>query len=306
MSGSMLNIVIKLAALLLAILLWFNVVSQKPYEYDIALPLKVIDLPDDLAAVTAWPESLMVKVQAEGNILLRNDWKEDGLRLRGGRLKRGFNNFIYDLETIALVRSEGINLLEIVASPEAHVQLDRVDSAYKPIASHLAVMPDEDYMLISGSLSIDPSQVMVTGPASVLRQIDTIYTEAKILDHADEPISYKTKLEFSSDAQITFRQDSVVVSVNINRIISRRFDSVQVRYEKTVNNKTIILDPAKISLIVSGPESYFDSLLASSLTARINLPVGVPAGYAIPRADLPPNFSIEKTIPDSIRVVITP
>ncbi|MEE9442524.1 MAG: CdaR family protein [candidate division Zixibacteria bacterium] len=306
MSGSMLNIVIKLAALLLAVLLWFNVVSQKQYEYDISLPLKVFEFPDDLAAITAWPESLTVKVQADGSILLRNDWKEDGLRLRGGRLKRGYNNFIYNLETIALVRSEGISLLEIVNSPEARVQLDRVDSAYRPIASLLAVVPDEDYMVVKGTLSIEPSEVMITGPASVLRQIDSVFTEAKIIDNVDEPVSYNAKLEVSSDAQITFGHDSATVNINIDRILSRRIDSVQVSIEKAINDKTIILDPATISLVVSGPESYFDSLVTSSLTAQIDLPTDALAGYAVPQVDLPPNFSIVKIIPDSIRVVITP
>jgi hypothetical protein len=306
MSGSMLNIVIKLAAILLAVLLWFNVVSQKQYEYNISLPLKVFELPEDLAAITTWPESLMVKVYAEGNILLRNDWKEEGLRLRGGRLKRGYNNFIFNLETVALVRSEGINLLEIVNSPEARVQLDRIDSAYIPITSHLAVVPDEDYMIINGSLSIEPSRVMITGPASVLREIDSVFTEAKIIDNVDEPVSYKARLEVSSDAQITFGQDSAIVSIIIDRKISRRFDSVQVGFDKAISGKTIIFDPSKISVVVNGPESYFDSLAISSLIAQVDLPTNAVEGYVIPRIAVPLNFSIEKIIPDSIRVVVTP
>lgn len=306
MSGSMLNIVIKLAAILLAVLLWFNVVSQKQYDYDISLPLKVFELPDGLAAVTSWPESLVVKVNAEGNMLLRNDWKEEGLRLRGGRLKRGYNNFVFNLETIALVRSEGISLLEIVNSPEARVQLDRIDSVYIPIASRLAIVTEEDYMIINGSLSIEPSEVMIKGPSSELRQIDSVLTEAKIIDNVDEPISFKAGLEVSSDAQITFGQDSAIVSINIDRKISRQYDSVQVDFEKSIDEKTIILDPSKISVIVSGPESHFDSLAISSLVAQVYLPTNGVAGYAIPRITVPSNFSIEKILPDSIRVVITP
>ena len=52
MSNSAINILIKLIAILLAILLWFYVVSQKDYEYELTLPVTEVDYPDGLGLVS--------------------------------------------------------------------------------------------------------------------------------------------------------------------------------------------------------------------------------------------------------------
>ena len=73
MPGTITNILTKVIALLLAILLWFNVVSKKQYEADLTLPVTEVDCPPGLTPVTGVPRSLAVKVMAEGRKLLRSD-----------------------------------------------------------------------------------------------------------------------------------------------------------------------------------------------------------------------------------------
>ena len=80
MSGSALNILIKILAILLAILLWFYVVSQKDYEYELTLPVTEVDYPAGLGLVEGMPDSLSIKIFAEGQKLLSNNWKRAGLK----------------------------------------------------------------------------------------------------------------------------------------------------------------------------------------------------------------------------------
>ena len=89
MTGSALNIIIKLIAVVLAVFLWFNVVTQKQYEYDLTLAVTDVELPPSLGAVNPFPDSLTIRIIAEGKKLLQDDWKEAGLRIKAGRLRRG-------------------------------------------------------------------------------------------------------------------------------------------------------------------------------------------------------------------------
>jgi len=82
MSGSILNVVVKLTALLLAFLLWFNVITEKQYEHEVRLPVTSFEFPPNLGAVTALPDSLNVKVASEGKKLLRTTGSRPGCGLK--------------------------------------------------------------------------------------------------------------------------------------------------------------------------------------------------------------------------------
>ena len=61
MSATVINMLLKLTALLLAALLWFNAITQKQYEYDFSLPITTVDVPSGLAVANDMPKSLTVK-----------------------------------------------------------------------------------------------------------------------------------------------------------------------------------------------------------------------------------------------------
>ena len=305
MSGSVLNIVIKLTAVLLAILLWFNVVTQKQYEYELMLPITSVDIPGGLALVTPPPDSLRVSVLSEGKKLLKDDWKKAGLRLKGNRLKRGGNLLEVTHETVALVRSEDISVVGFPGSQPIALQLDRIDSLYKPVASRLAPICESGYMILANDESIEPAQVRIVGPASVIRDIDSIYTESKIVDDIDKSGSYSLQLESTTRVPVTLREDSATVSIVVDKIVSRRFASVPLDYNRFQRGKQVIVEPERVTLVIDGPESLMDALQASQFEVKVALPEDSTIGYVRPIVVLPPNFTLESMEPDSVRVAIS-
>ncbi len=298
------NMLIKATAFLLAVLLWFYVISQKSYEKELTLAVKAVDFPEGLGPVTGLPDSLTVKVFAEGQKLLSNDWKRAGLRLKATRLHRGVNNLELNLETVSLVRSEDITLTELLGPTSVQVHLDRLDSSYKPIASRLAVVAANGYAVVFGSEVMEPRQTMVTGPAFVLGRIDSVYTEQKIIDNIKKPIDISLALEIPDTLPVTPSTDSVSFAVQVDKLASRRFENFPVEIGRRTSGHRVIIDPEKITIDVEGPQSVIDSLTESEFKARVFPAASADNEYAIPEITLPENVKLVRVIPDSIRILV--
>lgn len=304
MSGSALNILIKILAVLLAVLLWFYVISQKDYEYDLTLPVTEVDYPSGLGLVDGMPDSLSIKIFAEGQKLLGSSWKKAGLKIKANRLRRGVNNLELNLETVSLVRSEDITLLDLDGPALVQIHLDRIDSTYKPIVSRLAVAPAEGYSTVIGSEKVEPGQIMISGPVFLLGRIDTIYTEQKIIDDVKKPVDISLKLDIPRNLTLTSDTDSILVSVAVDKVVSREFKDLAVAVNKTGQRKRVIIDPEKVSLEISGPKSVIDSLNDSDLKVSVTSTATPGSSWVKPLTELPANIQLKKITPDSIRILV--
>ena len=306
MSSSILNISIKLIAVLLAIFLWFNVITKKQYEYELTLPVAAVDFPAGLGPVNQLPDSLTIKVAATGKKLLRDDWKTSGMRLKATRLRRGMTNLELNLETVSLIRSEDVALLDIAGPSSVPVQLDRIDSVLKPIASRLAVVPAEGYMIVEGPGGINPIRTQVIGPALLLNRIDSIYTEQKIIDDAEDSVGRILDLEIPADMSLTLGHDSAEVTVVIDRVKKRIFEDVPVTFPAGLGNRRAIVDPERIVVEIEGPQESIDSLKASTIMPLIAYNGLMRTGFVIPEVILPANIRLVKLTPDSVRILVSP
>jgi hypothetical protein len=304
MTGSVLNILIKLTALLLAVLLWFNVITEKQYEYELTLPVTEIDFTPGLGPVSELPGSLTVKILAEGKKLLRNDWKKAGLRIKATRMKRGTSNLEINPETVSLVRSEDISLLDLTGMVSIPVQLDRIDSVLKPVASRLAVIPADGYMIVSGKEEMTPLQIQVIGPGLLLKRIDSIFTEQKIIDGVDKSVHQVLNLESPSGTTIILSYDSAIIDIVIDEIKSKRFEEVPIKLARNRSNQRVIVDPDQITIDISGVGSIIDTLTNEHIRAQVD--IGSQSGFVVPDVILPTNVELIKIIPDSIRILISP
>lgn len=305
MTGSVLNIVIKLIAVLLAVFLWFNVITQKQYEHELNLKVADVELPPSLGAVTTFPDSLMVKVLAEGKKLLRDDWKDAGLRIKANRLRRGINNLELNLETVALVRSEDVSLIDLLGAAPLSVQLDKLDSTLKPVASRLAVIPRGEYVIISGRGGVSPLQTQVVGPGLLLKRIDSIYTEQKILDDIKESVQLSLALQIPDNMDVSLGHDSATIEVAVDKIKRKRFENIPVAVGMGWGGR-IIVDPDHVTVEIEGPESILDSLDEKQIQISVQPQPGVTDGYITPLITLPPNYSAAAVAPDSIRILVSP
>jgi hypothetical protein len=301
MSATVINMLLKLTALLLAALLWFNAITQKQYEYDFSLPITAVDVPSGLALANELPKSLTVKVRADGRHLLRSDWKKAGLKIKASRLKRGVNTIELNLESVSLVRPDNITLLELAGGATIPIVLDRIDSAVVPIASRLTIIPAGGFVEVKSKNSLIPALMKVKGPASLLPGIDSIRTERRTLTRLKASTRLPLELIRPEGKAVSLSGDSVVAAITIEKAKTKRLDNIPI-FTGGTSDRRLTLIPQQIILDLEGPESLMDTLTAADIIARVD--VGDANGYAVPNIKLPANVTVTRITPDSIRVLV--
>jgi hypothetical protein len=305
MTGSVLNITIKLLAILLAVLLWFNVITEKQYEHEMTLPITDIEFPSALGPVSDLPDSLTIKVLAEGKKLLRSDWKRAGLRIRGTRLSRGVNTLELNVETVSLIRGDNVTLLDIPEVAPVTVRMDRIDSMFKAVAPRVAAVPDDGYMVVSGKGDVSPSHIWIIGPRQLLHQIDSVYTEQRVIDDVRDSFSVVVKLQNPNPRSIILRRDSAEVEVIVDKTGRRELNQIPVAVQSRATTNPIV-DPPQISITVEGPESLIKSITALNVRAFVNISAPGQSAYARPVLELPDNVTVLGMRPDSVRIIFSP
>jgi hypothetical protein len=304
MSSLFSNILLKITAVLLAVLLWFHVVSKKQYEYSLTLPVTEIDLPAGIGPVSGFPDSLVVQVSADGKRLMRTDWKKAGLKIKATRLRRGINSLELNLETVSLVRADNVSLLELPGAGVVTVNLDRLDTLQVPIASRLSAATNGGAIYIAGKIVLTPDKTRVIGPAALLAQIDSIRTEPKTVNNGDSVHSLYLKLE--SPEGVRLQNDSVLARVSFEKAAIRRFEPLPVAMGRNPLGGDADIEPDRVAVDIRCPESIIDTIASSSITALVNNDGSIRDGFLKVEVIFPRRCTLLRVVPDSVRVRITP
>jgi len=168
------NLGLKFTALLLAVLVYLNVFTDRPATLLVTFPVEYRGLPDSLTLSGAAPASVQAELRGTGKQLI-------GLRVREPR-------FVVDLEGVSAGRYERAVAPSDLPLPESsslaverlvgplllELTLDRRTSRDVPLALPVLGEPATGFVY-AGEWQTTPALVRVIGPAGVLATLDTLH-----------------------------------------------------------------------------------------------------------------------------------
>ena len=181
------NMGLKLVALLLALVVYLHVYTERPAALTVTFPVEVTDLADSLAIVTQTPTSVSAELKGTGKQLIRLRIAEPhmSVSLAGvgpGRFQRGLT--AQDLPMVSQIglevsRFEGPQMLELT--------VDRIGERDVPVTARIeGVLPDGATW--AGGWSAEPPRVRVRGPRSVVARLDSVRLAPVKLDAAHDTL----------------------------------------------------------------------------------------------------------------------
>lgn len=302
MNGPFKNLGVKLAALLLATLLWFHVATEKTIQYNISLPIKQVDLSNDLVLTDPPGEEIEVLVSASGKRLLRSDWKKAGLKLTlsrtiSGRFKADLNN-----TNISLIKSDGLELLEVIAPRELTLSSDRLMEAELPVKSNITITPDEGFVL-SRVNTIIPKTVKVIGPRRYIMNLDSIETNEESYKGIRNDLKLNIPLVYPDETYgLTIAPDTVSFMVGVSPIKSREFENIAIDTVGFPDRGIVDWQPRRMNLRLGGESGLIDSVAVGDLRivadfSRIDTLGNIPLKF-----NLPPRITLLKKDADTVRI----
>ncbi len=295
------NLWVKIAAIILAILLWFHVATEKIYQHEITLPLEKIDITGDLVLVDPPPDSVRIAVSATGKRLLRTDWKKRGLKLTVTRSYPGKFKVDLDKNNTNLIKAEKVSLVDIVNPLEITLNCDRKVQKEVPVRVRVSVDPAEGFTVKSKD-SLLPEMVTLTGPQKTLADIQYVYTEEKSIEGIRKDIVRKIPLAPSDEYGVVYQPDSVYLYMTVVPVKRKIFSKIDVELINAPEDTIFNLKPSRIEIRVIGEAAAIDSLRPSDISAIADYMLRDSDGKAPIEPIFPASVSLLHQSFDSVRI----
>ncbi|MDD3731491.1 MAG: CdaR family protein [candidate division Zixibacteria bacterium] len=298
------NFWLKVIAVIMGFLIWFHVVTEKNYTYELKLPISLIVLKENLTLSKKPPDSLSVKVSASGKQLLREEWRNRGLHIDATQFDIGTYDLTLNNKNVILKEpSSNVTLDNIVFPTTINLQIDEKASMTISVTPDLEVIADDGFA-VSQPISTTPSEVEIIGPRSLLRRFQTVFTEQKKLTGLKNNVIITLPLIPPAGYGISLKPDSITLSIKVIPVKTRVYDNLPVVVFNAPVDKTYSLFPPTVTVELTGPPSDIDLLNRKALTVSIDYKQIDREGLAPVKIDCPSNFRVKKSSADSVKIII--
>ena len=292
---------VKLYMFILAILLWFFVVTNQTYETGIDVPLDIVDMKSDKILVSDVPATVSVRFAGPGKDLLILKY------IQPARLELDIHtiNYFYDYpiltDYVVVPPGVAVDPLYIIGPDTVNIRLEDLLIQRLPVVPRVEVQPEAGY-IVSRPVSTSPESVTVSGPQSLVRRLRRIETEERIF------VGLKTTTEQEipivlPDERMRVTPTQVRSKIEIDKIGERLIQRVPITPRQVPFGRSAILEPSTVDVRVQGPSERLAQLTVDSLSVFLDLRrwSATVRDYE-PSVTLPQGIELQNLNPDLVRV----
>lgn len=295
------NIWFRLIAVVIGLVVWFHVATEKDYSHEIYLPVTGITLGDSLTLAESPPESLLVVVSGTGKQLLRRGWRRQGLRINAAQYRSGRYPVTLSPTNTSLVDiSQSINLDEIISPASVTLEIDSLKSREVKVHLDLVTETDEGFA-VSRMVGPEPEQVTIRGARSLLSRTSSVSTVHKELTGLRSDINVVLPLVEPGGYQVSLTPDSVRVRIEVVPVKTRVFQSVPIVVYNAPPTNAAQINPSSLDIEITGPPDDIDLLNANALVASVDYRERDSAGLAPIKIECPSNFRVRRSSTPTVR-----
>jgi len=253
------NLGIKLVALLLALLIYLNVYTDRPATLIVSFPLQVGDLADSLSLSGAVPSAVQAELRGTGKQLIRLRLTEPPVRISLAGVGAGHFERALTSADLPLPTDVEIQVERVVSPRTVELQVDRKRSRRLPVSARVEGLPAGG-VVWTGRLDVEPSTVEVTGPEKAIMALDSVRLDPVRLSGKRDTVQVAVGADALPDWCV-MEPEQVTVSVPLEPEATRRM-VVTVEDPRGAGGYAAV--PERVTLTVSGPRSHFTPGLMSS------------------------------------------
>ena len=292
-----------IASVIFAVILWGSISLSDIFYTNVDVKLTLTNLPSGYTTGSPLPEKIQLRVKGQGwRLVSINVGPETEFRVSVGGDSGIHNLNLYNyLESNRWLLSD-VEIINILPD-SIRFFVERINSKKLPVISGLELEYKPGYGLAS-DIIFKPDSVVVTGPFSLVRTMN----EIKTVDKSLSPLDSRTETEVDLPRMngFVYNVNLIEVILDIQRIVDKQFDNIEVNVLDIPPRKEVVLLPNKIGFNVRGGIEILGKLKPDQFRAFIRYQslVQDTTGSVIPILELPKNVTIQFVKPDRLRYVI--
>jgi YbbR domain-containing protein len=297
------NVGVKLIAVVVAMVIWFNAIGQKEIDRTYIAPLTFINVPDSLTVTGRVPNEVEISITDTRRSMLLMRFKRIAVQVNTKGAAPGRFSQRLSVSDVLLPSGLEPRKVRIISPVLIDVVLERLATKSVRVAVSLSGSLQGDQLLSAVPVA-NPDWVLMTGPESAVTQLEKVFTKPIDLSKIREAVSRVVELEFNRDV-FKCQPDRVKVTVPVG-VRGRRL-LANIPPTILVDEEDLFTDvyPKTVSLTLEGPKALLDTLSSGDVSVLVDLSGKPPGRYTLaPEIIVPDGVESYSMDVDSLRIMI--
>ena len=243
------DLLLKIVSLCLGTLLWYFVVGEDRVDMTIQVPIEVLNLPENLVISNQYKKEVQVSVRGPRSAIqeLRN--RNISLPIDLSKGKPGTIVIKNDNNSIPLPR--GITVLRL---QPANITLSIDQLVQKQIPIHPVTEGKVSPGYVLGQISLDPDQIIVSGPKGLIDSELSLKTYVINLDGLNHSITLPVHLNLSPELVNLMGETVVVAKIEVReKFVEKTITKIPINVKDA--SHPFLVKPHSISVVAEIPEN---------------------------------------------------
>jgi len=258
-----------IGSILIALILWVLVATDKNYSYQIKVPIQVVRLAPGKILKEKIPDYAIIEVQGRGRALIASWFYDIKFSLELPDINRDKKIQLAEyLNFLDLPATFGLEVVDIIEPKTIDLKVDDEWMVKRPVYFSGHVGTEDGYILLH--YEIDRDSVELSGPKSLLQSISAIPTDSFELYGQKSNFSQRLNLIHPYPGLIELNPVSVSIAFDIQRLGERTVYDVPITVINIPSNINVEAIPPKLSLRIKGGVDLIAEIQASDIYAEID------------------------------------
>jgi YbbR domain-containing protein len=286
-----------------SILLWVFVSFSGEYSIILNIPVEVSNIPETHSISLISANDVSLRLKGQGWQLVQHTLGRDPKFLIASPNQTGENEIsVRNALELNSWLATSLQLTEI--NPEKiNIGLEKRKTKKVEIIPVVSLTFKPGYGLVS-QVKIEPDSVEITGPESIIDEIEIINTKSKGLSNLESETSFSLQLEKRKFVEISDNECKIIVDVQ--KIVDKNFDDLFVQTKNIPSRYELMLAPQKISLTLRGGISQLSKMKNEDLNIFVNFEQAIndTVGSVEPVIEIPEFTSLIDIKPNRLEYII--
>jgi YbbR domain-containing protein len=277
---------LKLLALLLALVVYAHVYTEREQESTLRAPLRVTGLPPSLVLDEPATESVELTARGKGKQLLKLKIESPEIIVNLSGVHPGRVQRMLSPTDVALPVGTDVAVTEILAPRMVVFSVDTLVERNLDVEVLLEGDPPSGTVLV-GPVLAEPRRVTVRGPLRSLDGMSRVPAGPLLLESLEEGDVVEIPLQVNLP-RLEMHPATVTVQVPLAKVVQQELYPIPVRVMSLASGLAARVEPDTAGLVVAGPEVLLDALSPVSLEVRLDALTLPPGRHLLtPQIDLP-------------------
>jgi hypothetical protein len=286
-----------------SVIIWGTISLSEEYYANVNVPLRVVGFPNGFSIGSEIPENITIKLRGIGWKLFAVNIGKDVTYNISVSGDSGFVQIkLMDHLTDNRWMLSELDIIDIVPN-SLSFSIERRIKKKLPIVADLNLEYKAGYGLAK-QVVLEPDSIVVDGPQSVVNSLNEIKTKEIKLSSLDKLII--KNIGFTYLPGTSYETKFVSVNLDVQRIVDKQFDYINVEVLNVPPDRDVILLPNKISCNVRGGIEILGKLEKNQFRVFVFYRDVVldTLGNVIPHIELPVNTTLKYIKPERLRYII--